>query len=81
MDGVEIPFRELLFRSAALRFFVVYELLPDDRDATLAALAGHLFAGRLRHVIGARFPLDDIAAAHEAVEGGKVIGNVVLDIP
>ena len=30
--------------------------------------------------IGARFRLRDIAAAHEAVEGGKVVGNVVLDI-
>ena len=26
------------------------------------------------------FPLDDIAAAHEAVESGKVTGNVVIEI-
>jgi NADPH2:quinone reductase len=36
--------------------------------------------GRIKHAVGARFPLAQIAAAHEAVEGGKVIGNVVLDI-
>ena len=34
----------------------------------------------LKHSVGARFRLRDIAAAHDAVEGGKVIGNVVLDI-
>ena len=39
-----------------------------------------LEAGTLKHTIGARFPLDDIAAAHEAVEGGKVIGNVVVEM-
>ena len=34
----------------------------------------------LKHSVGAHFRLRDIAAAHEAVEGGKVIGNVVLDV-
>ena len=34
----------------------------------------------LRHTIGEHFTLDRIAAAHEAVEEGKLIGNVVIDI-
>jgi len=39
-----------------------------------------LAAGKLKHAIGARFALADIAAAHEAVEQGKVLGNVVIDL-
>jgi NADPH:quinone reductase len=39
-----------------------------------------LAQGRLSHTIGPRFDLDDIVAAHEAVEGGKAIGNVVVDV-
>lgn len=36
-------------------------------------------AGALTHVIGTRFSLDRIVAAHEAVEQGKLIGNVIID--
>ena len=37
-------------------------------------------AGRLRHTIAAHFPLREIAAAHEAVESGRMVGNVLIDI-
>lgn len=35
--------------------------------------------GALSHAIGARFPLADTATAHEAVEKGDLIGNVIID--
>jgi len=37
-------------------------------------------AGRLLHVIGARFPLERIVQAHEAQESGKVMGNIVVEV-
>ena len=76
-----VPFPTLLFNSITLRFFLVYDLDPLDRQRALANLTDLLAAGRLSHTIGARFTLDDIAAAHEAVEGGKVLGNVVVELP
>jgi NADPH2:quinone reductase len=36
--------------------------------------------GRLTHNIAQRLPLDRIAEAHELVEGGRALGNVVLQI-
>ncbi len=36
--------------------------------------------GELIHTVGARFPLSEIAAAHEAVEAGATLGNVVVDL-
>lgn len=80
MDEVGIPFRDFLFRNIALRFFVVYELLPEDRRAVLAGLKDLLEGGKLIHTIGARFPLERIADAHEAVEGGRVLGNAVIEL-
>jgi NADPH2:quinone reductase len=77
---IPIPFRNLLFSSISLRFFLVYDLAPVDRQAALDGLSELLAAGRLLHTIGARFALDDIAAAHEAVEGGKLVGNVIVDL-
>jgi NADPH2:quinone reductase len=76
-----VPFRTLLFNSISLRFFLVYDLAPVDRQMAIKSLTDLLAYGRLSHTVGARFALDDIAGAHEAVEGGKVVGNVVLDLP
>ena len=75
---VGVDFRTLLFQSLTLRFFVVYELTPADRVAAIGALQDLLAAGALRHRVGAVMPLADIAAAHEAVEAGAVVGQVVL---
>ena len=77
---VPLNFPAMLWGNLTLQMFVVYELTPADRAAAIADLRALLREGRLRHSIGARFPLDAIAAAHEAIEGGKVIGNVVVDV-
>ncbi|MDQ0141258.1 NADPH:quinone reductase [Cupriavidus necator] len=78
---IPVPFRDLLFSSASLRFFLVYDLCRADRERAVGGLTRLMEDGRLTHAIGARFPLQAIAQAHEAVEGGKLIGNVILDIP
>jgi NADPH2:quinone reductase len=75
-----VPFRTLLFNSISLRFFLVYDLTPAERRLAVDSLNALLADSRLSHTIGSRFSLDEIAAAHEAVEGGKVIGNVVLEL-
>lgn len=77
---IGIPFRAALFGSFTIRFFLVYDLIPEDRAARILELNKLLEAGKLQHGIAARFPLRDIAEAHETVEQGKAIGNVILDI-
>jgi NADPH2:quinone reductase len=79
--NVPVFFPKLLQRSHDLRFFLVYDLTPEDRQRALAGIGNMLLSGTLDHAIGARFGLDDIATAHEAVEGGKVVGNVVVMMP
>lgn len=76
-----VPFKELLFRSISLRFFLVYDLTPQDRQRAIDGLTRLMEEGKLSHTIGARFALEEIALAHEAVEGGKTLGNVILDLP
>ncbi|GLS34327.1 NADPH2:quinone reductase [Mesorhizobium albiziae] len=75
-----VPFGDLLFRSLTLQFFVVYELQAEERARAIADLHGMLEQGTLVHTIGARFSLEETAAAHETVEAGRVIGNVVIDL-
>ena len=78
---ISLSFRPLLFASIGLKFFLVYDLTPADRQACLAQLTSMLSQGVLQHCIGAVLPLKDIVQAHETVEAGQTIGNVVLAIP
>lgn len=75
-----VPFGPSILKNITYRFFIVYNQPPEVRAAGLTAVANLLAQGRLVHAIGARFPLDRIVAAHEAVEQGKVMGNVVVDL-
>jgi NADPH:quinone reductase len=75
-----LPSLWLMQNSATLRFFLIYDISDSDRSAAIAELTGLLEQGRLVHTVARRLPLDDVAVAHEIVERGDVIGNVVLDI-
>ena len=44
-------------------------------------LAALLDRGVLQHRIAQRAPLAQIVQAHELVETGKAIGNVVIELP
>jgi hypothetical protein len=43
-------------------------------------LSDLLKQGRLVHTVARRLPLVNITDAHEVVERGEVVGNVVLDL-
>jgi NADPH2:quinone reductase len=75
-----IPAAFCLVNSITLKFFLVYELTDDERAAAVAEITRMLEENRLVHNVAATFPLDQIVAAHEAVESGKIPGNVVVTI-
>lgn len=63
-----------------MHFFIVYNLTDVDRDRAEVTLHGLLEAGQLQHRISVRRKLAEIAQAHEDVESGRVIGNIVLSV-
>jgi len=75
-----IPFRVALFNTLSFQFFLVYDLTPGERAFALSGINDLLASSKLVHAIGARFPLSETIAAHEAVEQGKVMGNAVITI-
>jgi NADPH2:quinone reductase len=77
---VAMPFRPWLFQSMGVKFFLVYDLTPADRQKAVARLSAMLSQQQLQHSIGARFSLDQIAQAHQTVEAGQTVGNVVVDL-
>jgi NADPH2:quinone reductase len=79
-DRTEIPFWTLLFNNITLRLlgsddFPTEAKRQAARDLTAAAAVGALTVD-----VGARFPLADIAQAHDRIDdGGR--GRVLIDIP
>ncbi|MEA3263480.1 MAG: NADPH:quinone reductase [Pseudomonadota bacterium] len=75
-----LPYYQLQFKGATVRFIQGYTLPPAAQALALKEIAEAAAAGWLRPTIAGRFPLDEIAAAHELVGSGTAIGNVVLTL-
>ncbi|MFH9552974.1 NADPH:quinone reductase [Streptomyces sp. NPDC017435] len=79
-DRTEIPFWTLLFNNVTLRLLGSDDF-PDQarrqaaRDLTAAAAVGALTVD-----VGDRFPLADIARAHDRIDAGGR-GRVLIDVP
>lgn len=80
MGEIGVPFRELLFKSISLQFYLVYELDPKQRAAAIDRLNWFMRSGQANTRIAHTLPLEKIVEAHELVESGKANGNVVLRI-
>jgi NADPH2:quinone reductase len=78
---LDLTFYTMLSKNIQLKFYIVYHLEPTDRARATDALQRLLERGELQHNIAARLPLDAIVAGHEAVEGGQLVGNLVLQVP
>lgn len=75
-----LPFTPMIVKNLTVACFIVYELSPEQRREGAAYVNRLLETGRLQTRIARHFPLERIAEAHEAVESGKTIGNVVLNL-
>lgn len=75
-----IPASFCLVNAITCKFVFVYELTPDERARAVADITRMLEANRLAHNVATNFPLADIVKAHETVEQGRAIGNVVLQV-
>jgi NADPH2:quinone reductase len=77
---IPVPFAPAILKMARFSFFIVYNLNAGDRRRAETELTRLLAEGRLTHNIAARLPLEQIAEAHELVEQGRAVGNVVLEV-
>jgi NADPH2:quinone reductase len=81
-DRPEIPYWKLAFADVSLRLLGSDDFPPAVKAEAARELTAALLEGRLRAVIAARLPLQDIALAHEQVErgaGGRVLLNLAAD--
>jgi NADPH2:quinone reductase len=69
-DRPEIPYWQLGFADTTLRLLGSDDFPPAVKAGAARELTAALADGSLRSTIAARFPLEDIAHAHELVEQG-----------
>ena len=77
---IAVPFVPAILKMARFSFFIVYNLNAGDRRRAETELTRLLAEGRLTHNIAARLPLDRIGEAHELVEQGGAVGNVIIEM-
>jgi NADPH:quinone reductase len=75
-----LPFWPLVMLDSTIRFVLVYVMSGEAHDAAIAMTSQGLREGWLKHNISLRFPLEQIADAHEKVERGGTGGKVVLHL-
>ncbi len=75
-----LPVRAAMAANVRLRFVLVYGVPPEQRQAAAEGVAAAIRAGALSELPIRRFPLDEVAAAQDAVAAGEV-GKVLLELP
>ena len=78
---IPVPFFASALKNVRYQFFIVYKLSTADRAQAVSGLSALLERGQLQHNVAARLPLANTAEAHELVESGRAVGNVIIEIP
>ena len=68
------------YKGVRIAFTQVYMLDATERKRAVTDLSRWMEAGELCHRVGGIFMLAEIAAAHEALEAGDMIGNIILEV-
>jgi NADPH2:quinone reductase len=74
-----LPVRRCMSANVTLRFVLLYGIPAEAADQAVADISRALQAGALTELPVTRFSLDQVAAAHDAVEAGAV-GKVLVEI-
>lgn len=77
-EAVALPALRAMLKAVLVRFVFVYSVPADAKQSAVDALTACLQAEVYRPAIAARYSLDEIVAAHEAQESGKLIGKLLI---
>ena len=76
----QVPVYSLMYKNLAVHYVLVYAMSKEAHQAASRDITTCLLGGTLRHIIAKRFGLSEIVQAHEMMESGKAIGNLVVEI-
>ena len=75
-----LPFYNLMFKGVKLNTYLIYIVSEKDRADINKGITSALSDNVLTPIIAESFNLSEIINAHQSLEEGSVIGNVVINI-
>ena len=60
--------------------FLIYSINQNFRKELINGLSKMLNENSLKHMVTKTFSIDNIIEAHEAMESGNIIGNIVVEV-
>lgn len=75
-----LKFYPFVMKNATIRTVLIYEVPQAARDHAARDINALIETGGLKHQIGLRLPLDRVVEAHEAMESGRTVGKILLDV-
>lgn len=75
-----LPYYPLAFKGVTVHFVQAFIMEPHVLAATLDDIDRRLAAGTIMPTVARRFPLEETARAHEALEAGGQIGGIVAEV-
>ncbi|UCE31026.1 MAG: NADPH:quinone reductase [Burkholderiales bacterium] len=76
----KVPCLRLTARNAVCRFIGIFSMRRSEQVRAFEHINACLEQGVLQHRVGRRFGFEDIAAAHDAIEVGRVYGAALVAI-
>jgi NADPH:quinone reductase len=75
-----LPVRRCMSANVTIRFILLYGIPAEAAEHAVADISRAVAAGALTELPITRFPLEQVAAAHDAVEA-RAVGKVLVEIP
>ena len=75
-----IPYYPMMFNNTNIQLVFVYGMPDEAKAQAIADITRFAEKGELRPLVGQKFSLENIAEAHDVVEAGGFLGNVVVEM-
>ena len=69
-----------MFKGIKIDTFLIYSINQNFRKELINGLSKLLNENSLKHMVTKTFSIDNIIEAHEAMESGNIIGNIVVEV-
>ena len=76
----KLPFYDLMFKGVKIDTYLIYIVKKNIRKNIIEGLNKAMAEDALRHRIAQTYTLEEVVKAHQDVESGAMIGNVVVKI-
>ncbi|MGG6270264.1 NADPH:quinone reductase [Leptolyngbya sp. AN03gr2] len=76
----QVPIYSLIYKNLTVHYVLVYAMSKAAHQQAAMDITTCLQEGVLKHQIAERFSLDQIAEAHELMESGTAIGNIIVEL-